>query len=596
MAALELAEDAPAHRLLQSNGQPASPSDRVRSSQESVASSEQSEQGEVRRQRYVACESEEGSDERRSVTHLLYRAARFEGEDEPSGEDWQKIIGNPCTVDAVLDWREGVSTIVDGLANHGGAEVIDRLIDRSLAGGSRYLYIALAPYASPDMQEKYASYFLAEDAYRDAFESRLPEVNQPGDAVACPDIYALDDWPDDFDYIPLPTAERLNDALSGGVPDCFEELVLFARAGRPEGQAMLEGFGDDAASQALRYLIETPVAEMDVVRLVRHMFDAREPVLWEPAFFALGSGGLQAEDEASRRMLAGLVPRDPATALQYASVMDDVTGDESYWAGVTSTIIMDSPEVLGDDGFWDFRLSPDLARLDDWLDGQSPDELAVFVERLDVEKRLELPKFIEPDQLTIVTFARLLSEFYDQSVEPPQAWVAYFEDNLADWMLTHLPEELLEADVWDRSHNRFLLRPGEVNDALGRVLTAMGPLQMFPYLDLLAQHESPALVRIAHGMRLMIAPNYANYRTFVASGVAPELVADNLDDRQVRGVLMTGLDSERPEALLELIEHLDCRYFEDVEQLQQLKGTGHATRENGPVNAALQARMNGCER
>lgn len=413
--------------------------------------------------------------------------------------------------------------------------------------------------------------------------------------AACPDIDGLEGWPNDFDYIPLPTVESLQKTVPHGLPSCFEELALYARAGRPEGEAMLAGLGDDAESQALRYLIETPVEEMSAVTLARHMFDAGEPVLWDAAFFALGSGRLQAEDEASRQELAGLVPRAPGTALRYASAMNDVTGDGAYWAGVTSTILMESPDVLRDDGLGRLRLSPDLARLDDWLDAQSPDELAVFVERLDVEKRLELPGFLEPDQLTIVTFARLLSEFYDQGVEPPQAWVGYFEDNLADWMLTHLPEELMEADVWDRSHDDLLRNPGEIIDALGDVFSAMGPLQVFPYLGVLAETESPVLVRIAYGIRMMIVPSHAHFLDLVDSGVSPVLLADALDRNQIQTLVMTGLNSERSGALFELIEHLDCHHFDDSSRMLAEFLPDSTQPPDGSVLVAWLARAASCE-
>ncbi|MDZ7792046.1 MAG: hypothetical protein U5L08_16405 [Xanthomonadales bacterium] len=108
----------------------------------------------------------------------LYRAARFEGLEEPSREDWRRIIADSSSVEWILGWREGVSNIIDGIAEHGGSELIDELIERSLSEGSRYLYIALTPYASPEVRDKYAGYFEADDAYRAAFEERLPDENQ----------------------------------------------------------------------------------------------------------------------------------------------------------------------------------------------------------------------------------------------------------------------------------------------------------------------------------------------------------------------------------------------------------------------------------
>lgn len=108
----------------------------------------------------------------------LYRAARFEGLEEPSREDWRRIIADSSSVEWILGWREGVSNIIDGIAEHGGNELIDELIERSLSEGSRYLYIALTPYASPEMRDKYAGYFEADDAYRAAFEERLPDENR----------------------------------------------------------------------------------------------------------------------------------------------------------------------------------------------------------------------------------------------------------------------------------------------------------------------------------------------------------------------------------------------------------------------------------
>ena len=173
--------------------------------QESVEHDAESEQNEEHRQWRFVCESEGGSDEILYITHRLYGAARFEGEDELSSEDWREIIENPCSVEVILDWREGVSSIVDGLANHGGAEIIDRLIARSLSEGSLYLYIALAPYANADLQEKYASYFLADDAFRDAFESRLRNAIQEQQKSAVGSMEAL----------PCPVVVPSSDGLYG---------------------------------------------------------------------------------------------------------------------------------------------------------------------------------------------------------------------------------------------------------------------------------------------------------------------------------------------------------------------------------------------
>jgi|GEM_PF-7008289 len=250
------------------HGQPSNSNYMAHSAQATADNSLESEQGQEPRQHPVACEFCEGSNEILSLTHRLYGAARFEGEDGLSEEDWREIIGNPCSVKLILDWREGVSFIVDGLADHGGARVIDRLISRSLAEGSRYLYIALAPYADPDMQETYSSYFQADDTYRDTFESRLrntiQEQQEPAvdviEALPCPVVVPSSDGlygVEYFDFGPTSLEEDsqrwMVSVTSGLLPEAAGTnwFVNFSREGNCFSHRIVEGSVKDVDTLVL---------------------------------------------------------------------------------------------------------------------------------------------------------------------------------------------------------------------------------------------------------------------------------------------------------------------------------------------------------